>query len=256
MASPPPYQSNPDTRPLPEGWIAQYDQNYKTWFYVNTRATPPVTSWTHPMGPPPPQPQYAPPPTAPPARSGSPYGGGYGGSNGYNGPPGGRGGNGCYPQQQEGGGGYGGYGEQYGGGRGGGGYAQGGYGAGSAQGGLGGGLLGGLMGKHTIIITGGGFSGGGGTAEGVWRRIPQQQPQVIYQQAPQKKSGIGMGTVALGGTHRMSAWILRGYHYLGWCGLLGGLLIEDAIDNSYDQGFDQGARTLEAATAAAIFLNI
>ncbi|KZT62138.1 hypothetical protein CALCODRAFT_278193 [Calocera cornea HHB12733] len=32
---------NPDKRPLPPGWVTQYDPNYKTWFYVNTRAEPP-----------------------------------------------------------------------------------------------------------------------------------------------------------------------------------------------------------------------
>ncbi|KAF8239482.1 hypothetical protein L208DRAFT_1385923 [Tricholoma matsutake] len=59
---PPPYGSvipiNPDTRPLPEGWIQQYDQNYNTWFYVQTNAKPPITRWTHPLGP---VPQYTPP---------------------------------------------------------------------------------------------------------------------------------------------------------------------------------------------------
>ncbi|KAF8898164.1 hypothetical protein CPB84DRAFT_1168473 [Gymnopilus junonius] len=68
MSAPPPYEHNPDTRALPDGWITQFDNNYKAWFYVNTRASPPVTTWTHPLGPPPPPPQqqYAPPPNAPP----------------------------------------------------------------------------------------------------------------------------------------------------------------------------------------------
>lgn len=48
-------------------------------------------------------------------------------------------------------------------------------------------MLGGLMGKHSSN-TGGGYGGGG---------YPQQQ--VAYQQAPPKKSGIGMGGLALGG---------------------------------------------------------
>ena len=28
MSAPPPYESNPDTRPLPEGWISQYDPKW------------------------------------------------------------------------------------------------------------------------------------------------------------------------------------------------------------------------------------
>ncbi|KAG8914770.1 hypothetical protein FRC00_010962 [Tulasnella sp. 408] len=56
---------NPDSRPLPAGWIEQYDKNYDTWFYVNTAANPPVTTWEHPAknaemppsGPPPGPPQ-------------------------------------------------------------------------------------------------------------------------------------------------------------------------------------------------------
>jgi hypothetical protein len=53
-------------------------------FYVNTRAQPPVTTWTHPLGPPPPPPptSYAPPSGPPPIdiKSNNPYGG-------YQGPP-------------------------------------------------------------------------------------------------------------------------------------------------------------------------
>lgn len=41
-------------------------------YYVNTKASPPVTTWEHPLGPPPPTPpvyaQYAPPPNAPPVK--------------------------------------------------------------------------------------------------------------------------------------------------------------------------------------------
>ncbi|KAF8576228.1 hypothetical protein K439DRAFT_680958 [Ramaria rubella] len=87
---PPPYNggvstSNPDTRPLPAGWVTQYDKDYKAWFYVNTRDIPPRSVWVHPLGPPPPlvATGYAPPP-GPPAmrlpsvdpygRSPSPYG--------------------------------------------------------------------------------------------------------------------------------------------------------------------------------------
>jgi len=56
-------ERNPDTRPLPAGWIEQYDPNYKTWFYVDTGARPPMSSWQHPAtlvtSPPP----YPPPST-------------------------------------------------------------------------------------------------------------------------------------------------------------------------------------------------
>ncbi|KAI9063494.1 hypothetical protein FKP32DRAFT_722968 [Trametes sanguinea] len=47
MSQPPPYGSpggpppNPDRRPLPPGWIEQWDSNYKAWFYVNTAENPP-----------------------------------------------------------------------------------------------------------------------------------------------------------------------------------------------------------------------
>jgi len=65
---PPAYEtpSNPDNRPLPQGWVQQYDDEHKTWFYVNTFVSPSVTQWTHPCGhiaPPPasPPPQYDPP---------------------------------------------------------------------------------------------------------------------------------------------------------------------------------------------------
>jgi len=73
-------ERNPDSRPLPEGWIAQYDHNYKAWFYVNTFADPPVSRWEHPAGPPQPA-QYLPPPVGP---------GGYAPQQGYRTPsPGG-----------------------------------------------------------------------------------------------------------------------------------------------------------------------
>ncbi|PKI83225.1 hypothetical protein MVES1_003085 [Malassezia vespertilionis] len=39
---------NPDTRLLPEGFVDQYDHNYKRHFYVDTRANPPRSSWLHP----------------------------------------------------------------------------------------------------------------------------------------------------------------------------------------------------------------
>lgn len=41
--------SNPDSRPLPDGWITQFNEGYKTWFYVNTKAPGgPKSQWTHP----------------------------------------------------------------------------------------------------------------------------------------------------------------------------------------------------------------
>ncbi|KIK98150.1 hypothetical protein PAXRUDRAFT_824163 [Paxillus rubicundulus Ve08.2h10] len=86
MSSPPP---NPDTRDLPHGWVAQYNWDYKQWFYVNTREQPPRSSWEHPLGT---MPQgFAPPSGPPPDRSysRSPYGGGPGG---YQSPPQGYGG--------------------------------------------------------------------------------------------------------------------------------------------------------------------
>ncbi|KAG8881587.1 hypothetical protein FRB99_004714 [Tulasnella sp. 403] len=39
---------NPDTRPLPWGFVQRFDQQYNTWYYVNTQTNPPQSSWTHP----------------------------------------------------------------------------------------------------------------------------------------------------------------------------------------------------------------
>ncbi|KAG9020414.1 hypothetical protein FS842_007342, partial [Serendipita sp. 407] len=39
---------NPDKRPLPTGWIMQFDKTHDAWFYVNTVAHPPTTTWEHP----------------------------------------------------------------------------------------------------------------------------------------------------------------------------------------------------------------
>ncbi|KAG8834188.1 hypothetical protein FRC20_007518, partial [Serendipita sp. 405] len=41
---------NPDKRPLPPGWITQFDKNYNAWYYVKTDENPPVTIWEHPVG--------------------------------------------------------------------------------------------------------------------------------------------------------------------------------------------------------------
>ncbi|KAF9268330.1 hypothetical protein L218DRAFT_609983 [Marasmius fiardii PR-910] len=40
---------NPDTRALPPGWLTQYDPNYRTWYYVNTKVQPPEITWNHPL---------------------------------------------------------------------------------------------------------------------------------------------------------------------------------------------------------------
>jgi len=61
--------SNPDRRPLPDGWITRWDDNYRAWYYVDTRAQPPRSSWDHPLNQPPstsPPGGYAPPSSAPP----------------------------------------------------------------------------------------------------------------------------------------------------------------------------------------------
>lgn len=61
---------NPDKRPLPAGWVQQYDSGYaldhsgplyrslisdiyshKSWFYVDISAPNPSPSWAHPLGP-------------------------------------------------------------------------------------------------------------------------------------------------------------------------------------------------------------
>ena len=214
-------------------------------YYVNTRATPPITTWTFPTGPsvsPIPQPQYAPPQTAPPPSSynsgggynqgsgGGSYkvgGGGYDYDNNNNHGTSGYGGGNSYPQQQQPQ--YGGYNNDprndfYNSGQNS--YGQttqnsSGKGAMGAhtfsvffslsfiklifgfllKGGLLGGLLGGKLGSKPSgggsgglmgklgAGRGGGFGGGGG--------YPQQ---TVYQQGrPPKKSGMGMGGMALGG---------------------------------------------------------
>ncbi|KAJ3493542.1 hypothetical protein NLJ89_g10996 [Agrocybe chaxingu] len=83
---------------------------------------------------------------------------------------------------------------------------------GGKTGGTGGG--GGLMGKLGGGSHGsgghGGYMGGGG--------YPAQQ--VVYTQAPKKSGGMGMGTMALA----------------GGAGLVGGLLVADAIDDMGDSG--------------------
>jgi len=198
MSQPPPYgytnPSNPDKRPLPPGWIEQYESNYKAWFYVNTQEQPPRPSWVHPLGPPPPNnpppSQYSPPAGPPPPSNQSPQYGGYGapagpsyggpsyGGPSYGGPPHESGGS--YQQQQQ--------------------QQQGEWG--QPQG-------------HNK----GWFGGGSQNAP---------QPQVGYQQAPPKKSGMGVGTMAA----------------LGVGGLLGGAVLahefEEHNEREREEGFDQG----------------
>ncbi|CAE7219158.1 unnamed protein product [Rhizoctonia solani] len=69
---------NPDTRPLPPGFITQFDNNYNAWFYVNTNANPPTPQWTHPADDqkPPPPPAFSPPPGPPPPSGGPAFPGG------------------------------------------------------------------------------------------------------------------------------------------------------------------------------------
>ncbi|KAF4574464.1 hypothetical protein EYR40_005811 [Pleurotus pulmonarius] len=238
---------NPDKRPLPPGWITQYDSRYSAWYYVNTSASPPVTVWEHPLGAPPPAPppsHYAPPPGPPPpnhntypGQSAPPYPspGPSPGAPPYNSnPPNSYYGN---PQGQYGG---------YPGGGSPGGYPgqQPSYGAppqphlllsrigskrrrlskeGKARRdpcsplrsnlilGLFIGLFGGLFGKKPSSGYGGGGYG--------------QQPQVVYAQQP-AKSGGGMG--------------MGGMLAAGGAGLIGGALIANAIDDSQEDAYREG----------------
>ncbi|KAI0276154.1 hypothetical protein BGY98DRAFT_1098353 [Russula aff. rugulosa BPL654] len=70
--SAPPRPSNPDRRPLPDGWITRYDEGYRAWYYVDTRAQPPRSAWDHPLDASPPSPpsggNYPPPPNPAPNR--------------------------------------------------------------------------------------------------------------------------------------------------------------------------------------------
>ncbi|KAL7281992.1 hypothetical protein PYCCODRAFT_1436031 [Trametes coccinea BRFM310] len=207
MSQPPPYGSpggpppNPDRRPLPPGWIEQWDANYKAWFYVNTAENPPRSSWVHPLGPPPPAPQpsgYAPPPGPPPPdRSYSPYPpqGGYG--SGYGQPPP----QPSYAQSPPPGPGY--------------------YGSPPPQGGY------------------PPYGGAPPQENRGWFGSSTPQPTVV-QQAPPKKSGPGMGTALLaggaglvGGALLMDAFEDHEDHEREEA-------YDAGYDQGYDQGFDQG----------------
>ncbi|CAG8519614.1 1957_t:CDS:2, partial [Racocetra persica] len=37
-----------DSRPLPPGWVSQYDHNYKRYYFVDTTKQPPVSTWDDP----------------------------------------------------------------------------------------------------------------------------------------------------------------------------------------------------------------
>ncbi|PFH50570.1 hypothetical protein AMATHDRAFT_60851 [Amanita thiersii Skay4041] len=227
-SSPPPYDSNknPDTRPLPPGWITQFDTNYKAWFYVNTVAQPPVTTWVHPLGPPPApgapaQTQYAAPSGPPPPSDNKqnetqPQSYNYGLQGGYGGPP--------YGGQQQ----YGGqpqYGGQYGGQ-----YSQMGPAPppASSQGHekVSGGFLGKLFNKPGHGSSSSSNYANQGYAQAPPQMVQQMVPQQgYYQQKPPKKHGGGMG-----GAGMLAAG--------AGAGLLGGLLVADAIDDAGD--FDGG----------------
>jgi len=187
---------------------------------VNTEAKPPITTWTHPLGPEPPRApsperKYSPPPMAPLPQGSPSYADRYGptGPQSYN--QGGYLGGNDYPQQPQD--------RSYGGPR-----PE--YGAGydsnypqeSGSRGLGG-LLGrfsGGRGHHDGHH--GGLLGGGGGYPGYQQPYPGQQPQVAYaeQQPPRRSGGMGMGGgLALGAVG----------------GLLGGVLLGEAIEDHRDR---------------------
>lgn len=206
----PPYDANPDRRPLPDGWIAQYDPNYKAWYYVNTLAKPPIPTWIHPLGPATPSlPEYS-PPAVPPNNNSSTYADRYSpnGQGGYASQDD-RNSSAEYRDERRGLGGLlghlrPGHHHNSGFGRGGGGYMGG-----------GGGYMGG----------GGGYMGGGGGYPG-----QQQQPQVVYVEQQHAPKRSGMGNVALG----------------AGAGLLGGVVLGEMLergdeDRRYDDGYNDGA---------------
>ncbi|WFC98024.1 hypothetical protein MYAM1_000745 [Malassezia yamatoensis] len=62
-------------RPLPDGWVKQFDTNYNQYFYVDTRSNPPRSTWVHPDDE---QGKYSAPSGAPPGQQSSRYGSGSG----------------------------------------------------------------------------------------------------------------------------------------------------------------------------------
>ncbi|KAF8351077.1 hypothetical protein F5887DRAFT_935820 [Amanita rubescens] len=237
---------NPDTRPLPTGWVTQYESNYKAWFYVNTNAQPPVTTWEHPSGPPPrapppPPSNYGPPAGPPPTRPGYEQGPGYGPGNsrgGYgDGPSGGYGGS-PYDRPPENYGGPRGYGgppprgyggppDPYNGPPGGygapvpgGAYPQ--YGEGYGQGGYD---------RRSPVPDDRGRAFGGGMFGG-----RQQAPDRYVDAPPKKHGGISAGKVALGlggGALALFAGkeFLEHEEHKSY---------EEGREQGYDQGFNNG----------------
>ena len=66
-------------------------------FYVNIKEEPPITTWSHPLGPPPPERKVYSPPAGPPNNNSSTYASGYSPAINQGGYPSQGGGNG-YPQ--------------------------------------------------------------------------------------------------------------------------------------------------------------
>uniref|UniRef100_A0A0K3C3I9 FGENESH: predicted gene_1.20 protein n=1 Tax=Rhodotorula toruloides TaxID=5286 RepID=A0A0K3C3I9_RHOTO len=61
-----------DSRPLPDGWIQQFDHNHQRAYWVDTKTTPTRSIWTHPLDDPDYQasqraPSWGPPPGPPPS---------------------------------------------------------------------------------------------------------------------------------------------------------------------------------------------
>lgn len=91
-----------DSRPLPDGWVKQFDNkyvfpacspSYKQHFYVDTRANPPRSTWIHPEDE---KNQYSAPSGPPPGQDQRQFGSGSGGGPGQQPYPQ----QGYYPQQQ------------------------------------------------------------------------------------------------------------------------------------------------------------
>jgi len=222
---------NPDARPLPPGWIAQYDSNYNTWFYVNTRTTPPTSSWSHPLDTQTQRPsnnygsQFNAPAGPPPGQNS--YDNDYGqGRSQWSSPPpqsswGSQNQGQWQPQSpgsynQGGGYGYGGQQPTYGGpqpSR---------YPSGASQPSWGGPPQGPTYGQ------GQGYNYGPPQQERYLGNDPQ--PMVAQQPAQQPRRGAGIGTIALA----------------GGAGLIGGALLENAFEDheekDYDESYEQGAQ--------------
>lgn len=104
-----------------------------------------------------------------------------------------------------------------------------------------------MAGKMSGGGGGGGFpgSGGYGGGSGGYGGYPQQQqqPQVVYVQQgrpPKKSGGMGMGGMALAGTsmffffYILLRTVLISISPVGGAGLLGGVLLADAVGDAFD----------------------